>query len=91
MKRTLFLMGFLFSTIFYASAGAEEVYVDAKTKMYHKISCRLIRHSKDVKPLEKNKALADGYVPDQECYKEDLSLNGLKNNDAKGGLTPMLK
>jgi hypothetical protein len=69
----MFLLGgFLVSTAWVVSA--EEVYVDAETGEYHKISCRLIRHRDDLKEIEKTDALKMGYLPDKKCYWEDVKM-----------------
>ncbi len=63
---TLALLGTLLTT---TAAFADDVYVTANGKKYHKEDCRLIKTKHPVK-IEKSEAVKKGLEPCKSCFRE---------------------
>lgn len=73
MMRKSMILGVLI--VFLAAATgafAEEVFVTAKGKKYHKAICRVVKNKEGITKLEKEAALEEGYDPCGRCFKEDI-------------------
>ena len=62
-----------------AAVFAEDVYVTAHGKKYHKADCRFVKN-KDTQKISKEEAIAMGLKPCGRCFKEDLASDVADGN-----------
>lgn len=73
MIKKLFILGVVLSFTVSSVYAAEKVYVSGKGTKYHQVHCRWIK-DKEVRELDKDVAIAEGFVPCKVCSKDDLLL-----------------
>lgn len=64
---------FLVALFFAGNVMAEQVVVTGRGKKYHKPTCRTVQN-REVRTLEKEEALKEGYTACRRCYKEDVVI-----------------